>query len=279
MQQPNRNHQPRIAQPIALTGPAAAALYQLDGFKETIWPLHYTSPYSSRGGPNIIRTRDWESPQMIGEELVAALPIVMRHLNSWPQDLVTPDGLRAQDRVELAYEHARRLGHNLYIPRAARGPGDDLLRRIRTLVGNEPPTESYAETATLQWARSVGHAPWRQVEVSIGGKTYRIDFAFPLLGQRSRPNRVRPGEVLFLELNSREFHQHTFEYDTQKRNALDRAGFDHLELTPTEVTRHPTRALATLEAALRKATRSRQSNKSLTPAAKTSQGRLQKAVA
>jgi hypothetical protein len=69
----------------------------------------------------------------------------------------------------------------------------------------------------------------------IHGKKYRIDFGFSL-GPRYRPQPIRPHQLLFCELNSKEFHEGTFEQDSEKRNAFDRAGFHHIGITPNQVT-------------------------------------------
>jgi hypothetical protein len=256
---------PRISHPVVLTGPAAAALYRLDGFRDIIWPHRYATPYNGHGGHHILRTRHWQPPKLVDGELLAALPIVLRHLNAFPQDLEgCVDGISAQDRVELAAEHVRRLGPKITIPHNAQGPGDQLLRRVRKLSGVEPPTESYAETRSLQWYRTVGLQPWRQIAITINGKKYRIDFGFSL-GVRHRPIRVRPNHMLFCELNSKEFHEGMFEQDSEKRNALDRAGFHHIGLTPNQITHHPEKALATIHGAIRRAGGSHPRRVSLTP--------------
>ncbi len=239
--------------PIVLTGPAAAALHGLDGFVETIWPLRYACSSQGSGGSGVLTTRHWVDPVWFEDQPVAAVPLLLRHLNAFPEDLESyDDGMRPIDRVELAVEHARRLGHFVTVPRSSRGPGDQMLRTVRRLSGSEPPTESYAETNVLQWSRSVGLCPWRQVEVKIGGRRFRVDFGFPLQGGR-RPLVVRPSDVLLCEVDSRTFHQDRFEQDYERRNAFDRAGFHHIELTPNEVSRHPQRAFASLTGALRKA--------------------------
>jgi hypothetical protein len=259
----------RVTHPIALTGPAAAAIYGLDGFRNIIWPHRYVTSYKGHGGDNVQRTRHWQTPQHIDGELVATIPLVLRHLNTHPHDLEDlPDGINPQDRVELATEHARRLGHRITIPHNAHGPGDQLLRAVRKLSGTEPPTESYAETRFLQWCRSVHLHPWRQIPVTINGKKYRIDFGFSL-GPRYRPQPIRPHQLLFCELNSKEFHEGTFEQDSEKRNAFDRAGFHHIGITPNQVTHHPEKALASILGAIDRTGRSHRRKVSFTPQPKT----------
>jgi hypothetical protein len=266
----SRQETPRTVPPVALTGPAAAHLYGLDGFRDLIWPHSYATPYGARGGNNVIRTRHWIEPQVLKGELVVPMLTVLRHLNAFPEFLQNqPDGISPQNRVELAVEHARRLGTRVDlakdIPRGSRSPGDALLRDIRKLSGNEPPTESYAETIALQWFRHVGYKPFRQLEIRIGGKTYRVDFAISL-GPMRRPRIPRPEELLLCDLDSRGFHNHTLEADTARRNAFARAQFHHVELMPSEIRDMPQRALATLEGAIRRTGRSRQTTISFTPA-------------
>jgi hypothetical protein len=259
---------PRPVHPVVLTGPAAAHLYQLDGFRDSLWPLSYATPWKGGGGQHIIRTRDWEEPIWSEGQLIASMSMVLRHLNAFPEFLQNqPDGISPQDRVELAVEHVRRLGDEVRIPRNARGPGDQLLRQIRQLSGSEPPTDSYAETVALQWFRKVGYQPFRQVEVRIGGKKHRIDFVISV-GPRFRPDAPRPDQVLFCELDSREFHRHTLEQDTERRNSFARVGFHHVELMPNEIRDRPQRALATIEGAIRRTGHARQTRVSLTPATK-----------
>jgi hypothetical protein len=255
----------RVARPIVLSGPAAAQLYGLDGFRDSLWPHSYATPLNGNGGPRIIRTRQWGEPVMLERQFVAPVATVLRHLNAFPKFLVDhPDEISPQNRVELATEHARRLGAAVSVPHNARGSGDQLLRQVRRLSGSEPPTESYAETVALQWFRRIGYQPFRQLEIHIGGKTYRSDFGISL-GPKFRPEVPRPDQVLLCELDSRGFHQHTLEQDTERRNAFARAGFHHVELMPNEIRNKPQRALATLEGAIRRTGRTRQPDVSLTP--------------
>ena len=260
---------PRITHPVVLTGCAAATLYGLDGFREIVWPHRYASHFRGHGGQGILRTRHWLPPQAVDGELIAALPVVLRHLNSYPQDLLDhADGINPQDRIELATEHVRRMGHRVHVPQNAHGPGDALLRRVRQLSGSEPPTESYAETRTLQWFRSVDLHPWRQLEIRIAGRNYRVDFGISL-GIRYRPTHLRPTDVLVCELNSREYHEGTFEEDSDRRNAFDRAGFHHIGLTPNQVTYHPQKAFSSIEGAINRAGGSHPAKVWLTPRRKT----------
>jgi hypothetical protein len=96
---------------LALTGPAAAALHDLDGFRALSWPPLWCAPNTGDSGDRIVRTRLWEPPETVEGVLVCPLPLVIRHLNAVPTDLsdVVTDGLSPVDRVELAVENALRL--------------------------------------------------------------------------------------------------------------------------------------------------------------------------
>ncbi len=225
---------------MALTGPAAAAEHGLDGFRDLIWPERWSAPVPSEIVPGIRRTRLWAGSVQIGNgPLLAGIPLVCRHLNGNPEDLADlPDGIAPRDRVELAVEHARRLGYTI---RAASGggfSGDKMLRQVLYLAGSEPPTESYAETSTMQEFRGWGMNPWRQCVVRVGGRNMRIDFGFSL-GLRRPPNVFRPDNVLLCDLDSEQFHRENFEADRERWAALDRAGFRHLSITPRQMTRDP----------------------------------------
>jgi hypothetical protein len=96
---------------IALTGPAAAALYGLDGFREQIWPLLWCVPNGCATGDRLVQLRKWKVPVWVEQQAVAPIEVVLRHLNAAPTDLFArEDGISPIDRVELAVEHACREG-------------------------------------------------------------------------------------------------------------------------------------------------------------------------
>ena len=233
-----------------LTGPAAAGLYGLDGFRDRLWPQRFTS---KRNGSrtDVLQTRIWLPHQMIGETPVAAMALVCRQLNSYPQDLLRLDDLSPLDRVELAVEHARRLGHVVEAAKGGCQPGDVLLRLVRCLSGNEPPTESYAETIGLQTLRSWGFSPWRQVLVTLD-KPRRVDFVIPFR-KGHRPSLLRPSHGMVIEIDSKEFHADRFEEDHARWAALDRAEFHWMSITPNQITRSPQKVLAAIQGVLRRA--------------------------
>jgi hypothetical protein len=99
------------ARQLALTGPAAASLIGLDGFRDIDWPLLWCAPIASRSRANIIRTRQWQPPVLVGDVPVAPTALILRHLNLI--DLSSYGGsvkVSPRDRVELALEHALRNG-------------------------------------------------------------------------------------------------------------------------------------------------------------------------
>ena len=57
-----------------LTGPAAAALLGLDGYRDLDWPEMYCAPRSARTCPGLIRVRTWLPPSAVGDVLVAQFP-------------------------------------------------------------------------------------------------------------------------------------------------------------------------------------------------------------
>ena len=99
---------------LALTGAPAAALLDLDGFRDHVWPPLWCAPIGSHPDASVIRTRFWEEPTEIGGLLVAPVRLVLRHLATslsplprWPGDTKP---LRVDELVELAVENALRLG-------------------------------------------------------------------------------------------------------------------------------------------------------------------------
>jgi very-short-patch-repair endonuclease len=238
---------------VVLTGPAAAALHELDGFRERIWPHRYTTFHGGRREEGLIRTRKPFEPVAIGNVLVAPIWLVLRHLNSYPIDLLNcDDGLAARDRVELAVEHARRDGVKLKTTLGGSDSGNAMLRDIRALIGIEPPTESYAETRLLQTLRGWDINPWRQICISVDSKDYRVDFVVPAR-RIVRPEVFRPVHGLIVEADSKQWHEGKFEEDRARWNAFDRAGFHWISVTPNMAERRPAQVRAGIEGALLRA--------------------------
>ena len=224
---------------VALTGPAAAARYGLDGFRDREWCPRWCAPASTRAVAGVIRTRAWEEPVVIGELRVAALSVVLRHLDG----IGTLGHLFEEDRVELAVEHALRDGavaiEQLRVGGGA-APGDMLLRRVlaRRPPG-EPPTGSYAETRAVQRMRSIGIVPWRQVPV-LGPRRNRADFMLPYRPSKRRLLPPRPEVFLppcgvLVEIDSREYHEARFEEDHARETNYDELGFVWRSFTPNQI--------------------------------------------
>ena len=227
---------------IALTGPQAAALHRLDGFREHDWPLRWVGPAGGRGSGDVIRTRHWTEPNMIGEVPVAPVALVLRHLGGLP---AVSDGLSDRDRLELAVEHALRdelVGlDDLRVP-FGRGSGDRLLQEILALRGTEPATESYAETRALQRFRSFGLTPWRQVPIVERGKTlHRVDFVIPFRARTRRPVLFLPGHGFVIEIDSRGFHDGRFYEDHERTLTYDALGYHWQAFTPNQIEHQPER--------------------------------------
>ncbi len=225
---------------LALTGPSAAALYGLDGFRDRIWPPLWCAPMEARSGDRIIRTRKWQEPNEIDGVRVCPLPLVIRHLHAVPADTAAPtDGLTARERVELAVEHAIRLDASIDLALGGAMPGDVILRQIMSDRGAEPATGSYAETRAAQLFRSLNMTVWRQVPVArLGRIEFRADFMLPF-DQTRRPEVFRPSMGLLVEIDSREFHERQFDRDHHRGSTYDELGYHWVSFTPNQIERDP----------------------------------------
>jgi hypothetical protein len=256
-----------------LTGPAAAAQLGLDGFRGTAWPAMWCSPTSCRPAPRLIRTRHWDEPLLVGELLIANPVLILRHLGCALTEIETPvDGLSPRDRVELAVEHALRMGlvtlKQLHT-RSSRSRGDQLLHEVLRLRGNEPPTESYAETRAIQTLRGWDIRCWRQVCIFEAGRAkHRVDLVIPFRQSAKRPELLTPDLGLLLEIDSREFHDGRFEEDHQRQSTYDVLGFWWTTFTPTQLEHHSSRSKVALESKLERCRRNTQLEKSNTQSTK-----------
>jgi hypothetical protein len=224
------------ARRIALTGPAAAALHGLDGYRNQSWPLTWCVPATTTNVPGAIRTRRWLDPVEIGAMPVAPVSTVLRHLHVTERR----NGMSAVERAELALEHALRLeaveAGDLSTP-GSRCPGDRLLSDLLRRRDGEPPTESYAETRAVQLVRSLGYRCWRQVPIlDRSTVVHRVDLVLPFRRLR-RPDVLIPGDGLLVEIDSREFHERSFERDHRRQSTYDRLGHPWVSFTPTQVER------------------------------------------
>lgn len=234
---------------LALTGPFAAALLGLDGFRDIPFRPVWCSPANGVGD---IRTRLWGEPVWIEDLPVAPTSLVLRHLHLTPPSLA--DGIGVTDRIEYGVEHALRdLMVSLTDLRIRGGscPGAALLRYVLARRGLEPPTESFAETEAVQLFRSWGFQPWRQVLVVENGRVvHRVDFAFPFRKIR-RPAVVGPDDALLVELDGRKFHEQQFERDHQRQMTYDALGYSSLSFTPAQMRQSPKRLRSAIEAKMR----------------------------
>ena len=238
---------------IAMTGPYAAAVYGLDGFKDIDWPQLWCAPIGGQSGERVVRTRRWDTPVEVADVQLCPIETVVRHLNAVPLDLIrASDGLAPLDRIELAVEHALRDGANV---RAARGgaPGDKMLHAVLQRRGNVVPTESYAETRAVQLLRTWGVVPWRQIPIFRQGRIeFRADFMIPFKWQR-RPETIRASMGVLVEVDSREFHEGQFERDHRRGAVYNGLGYHWITVTPNQIEHEPALVRRSLGGALTRA--------------------------
>ncbi len=244
----------------ALTGPAAAALLDLQGFRELNWPFLWCAPIHVEPMDDLIRTRRWERPAVRGGQIIAAPHLVLRHLNALPVEAYEHgDGLTIRDRVAFATEHAL---HSKLVDRSdltfTGGPqnGSHLLREYLEWRGLEPPTESYAETGSSLIFEKGGITSFRQVPIYVNGRIiYRCDFAIPFDSgrwHRRRPHRFPPAKFLLVEIDSRQFHDHDsgFERDHERDLMYRMLGYQYLCFTAHQVQHRPDYVLSVVKSVL-----------------------------
>ncbi len=239
-----------------LTGPAAAALLGLDGFRDIGWSALACAPHSVRVHPGVIRVRLWLEPLLVEDQLVAHPALVLRHLGEHAAELANQhDGIDALDRIELALEHALRIGIVTLDDlgcRKSRAVGDTILRQVLDRREDEPPAESFAEVRAIQTLRSWGIRCWRQMPVVERGRMkHRVDLVIPYDQRRARPDRLRPADGLLLEIDSYEFHVGRFEEDHQRQTTYDLLGYRWTTVTPNQVRDSPQRVRRAIEQVMR----------------------------
>lgn len=241
---------------IAMTGPCAAALHRLDGFRGHDWPTRFVAPATGKGAADIIRTRRWFEPIEIDGLLVAPVRTVLRHLDCGPWSR-PGDEMSELDRAELAVEHALRMQWATPADircRGGRTAGDELLRGVRDLRGDEPATESYAETRAVQLFRSFGWRPWRQLPVMQFGRiVHRVDFVLPFVDRARRPAMLRPTHGLLIEIDSEEHHEARFHEDHERQATYDALGYHWVTVTPRQIESRPDLVCESIEGALGRA--------------------------
>ncbi len=226
----------------ALTGPSAAALLGLDGFAGQSFPHTWCTPYHSKRADTTY-VRAFGTPVPVEEVLVADPQVVLRHLALKPLRQKRTD----HELVELALEHALRLGWLSVEDISLQGCNDRGASVLRDVLGfrpDEPPTESFAETRGVQQLRGFGITPWRQVPIYAGQRIrYRADFVipFPRRGRRlrvrhlPRPSRLNRSHGLIVEIDSRQWHEGSFERDHDRQSFYDSLGFHWITLTPNQL--------------------------------------------
>jgi hypothetical protein len=245
-----------------LTGPAAAALLGLDGFRDHVWPPMWLQPHTASAVPGIIRARTKEplQPLVVSGTLVAPVTYVLTHLAHDPKLLHVERNVTARDRVEYALEHALRSGlvtiAELQSLRS-KMPGAQIIRELLALRGDEPATESFAETTGVQVFRGLGYEVWRQVAVlGLAGERHRIDFVIRFRARIRRPVLLAPGDGLGVEIDSRKFHQGAFEKDHIRQSVYDALGLHYITLTPNQL-KHPRQVGRAIDGAMARALKPR----------------------
>ncbi len=244
---------------LALTGPAAAAAHGWDGFRDLEWPLLWCAPATADSSPHVIRTRRWSSPEYRDGQCIASADLVLRHLLA-PLfgEIKQCDSIAWRDRVELALEHALRVGAvdvGLLSGKGGVGANRDLVWLLARRFG-EPSTESYAETRALQFFRWLGYWCWRQLCVCVNGRILqRVDFVIPFrqLRRLARPKLFLPHQGLIVEVDGRSVHEQNFEGDHRRQTNYDRLGYHWVSFTPTQIERSPQMVSAAIEGAFRRA--------------------------
>ena len=247
---------------LALTGPAAAAHWDLDGFRDRDWPLRWCAPIGTDNDESVVRLRAWQPPTMFGDVAVAPIATVLRHLGHdlepaarWVGD---SSPIAPIDLVELALEHAlrdRKITLADLRLAGTKDPAAQLLRQVlQRRPKGEPPTESYAETRAVQVFRDLEIAiPWRQVPILDNGRQlYRADFAIPYRRER-RPAILRPEHAMLVEIDTKGFHARSaedFERDARRDATYAALGFNLLVLTATQIERERLQVAKSLAGAL-----------------------------
>jgi hypothetical protein len=242
---------------VALTGPIAAALLDLDGFRDMEWPVRWCKKRNIKADVEAFEVRKWRKAKEIDGLSVANPVFVLRHLARCSFELLLAekaDRVSPVDRVELALEDAIRKG--LVDPKElfAHGGanlGDNVLRSLLVQRGDEPPTESYAETRALQLFRSWGFVIWRQVPVVFGGRIkHRVDFVLAYDPKRKhRPRILDKDHGLIVEIDSRKFHEQRFEEDHERESTYDRLGYHWVSFTPNQIEKSQNTVLAAITGA------------------------------
>jgi hypothetical protein len=232
-----------------LTGPAGAAVLGLDGFAQLDWDPMFCAPHTSRPRSGLIRVTNWHEPTLVGEVLVAHPLVVVRHLGEQRRQR---DRIGVPDRIELAIEHLLReevasateladaTGRSTAI-------GDKVLREVMARRRGEPAAESFAEVRAIQLLRSASLRCWRQCRIFERGRiVHRVDLVIPFDQCTPRPERLRSGDGLLVEIDSRAHHEHRFDEDHARQTTYDVLGHPWTTVTPKQIEASPTRTVRAL---------------------------------
>ncbi len=229
---------------LALTGAAALAIHQLDGFRDREWAPRWCAPANGSRAEHVKRLTQWIEPIYV--DGVAIVPVAQGLADAadevvrvprWPGDsrFLEPDEL-----IELAVEHALRdqltTTEELSVS-AKKRKSAALLRRVlqRRPVGVAA-TESYAETRALQVFRSYGlPEPWRQVSIRSNRQLlYRADFLIPVL-KKPQPDWVTPADGVLIEIDGRAVHDGSFERDYHRNAVYKTLGYEMHAFSPNQI--------------------------------------------
>lgn len=244
------------ARPLALTGPHAASLYQLDGFRDVNWPVLWCAARPRHHEPGVIRTHHFGQPEVREGLLLAPVANVLRHLGTDASVLWRPDErITPIERVELAVEYSLRnnlVAESELLVAGGSHAGDVMIRRVVRARRHEPPTESYAETRGVQLLRDFGWECWRQMVIvgSNGRPVHRVDLVIPFVPIKRRPVILRPSDGLIVEIDSREFHEGAFERDHSRQSTYDALGYHWITLTPRQIEHEPKAVQRAIDGAL-----------------------------
>ena len=246
--------------PAVFTGPFAAKILGLDGFRDVDWPITACQPVARAAEPTIVRTRRWYPSSEVDGVPVAHPALVLRHLGNDEHVLrnaVVVEGIEPLDRIEFATEHVLRdrsaTVRQIRVP-GSRSDGDRLLHAVLDRREDTPPTESFAETEAVQLFRSFGLKPWRQMQVvsDSGRYLHRADLVLPFR-PCPRPHLLLPHHGVLVEIDGRAFHEGTFEKDHERQTTYDRLGFHWLAFTANQIAHDQKNVRLAIEAAFLRA--------------------------
>lgn len=214
---------------VWVCGPAAAAVWKLDGFEPGRVYVCSTRHFRSRDGA---RVRHLGGIEPRDTTMFRGIPVT-----TVSRTLIDLGAVASMDQVELALECALRRSMttelrllrslDALVTKGCKGPA--VLRRLLTERGAVPPTESALETRFLQFLRR--HrlpTPTRQHKVFEGGLVARVDFFFD-----------RHGVVIEVDSRAHHLRRAQWEADLRRRNALTAGGLRVLHVTHDRMKRDP----------------------------------------